>query len=113
MYKNKLKNKARLKNEDQCPIQTNYGYQPYAQLVNNLESKNKIINELKLLTCNVNKSNIALKNTNSQLNKLITLISNEESPRISTFFRVCLKQKLSPCAIVDKFKDAIEIEIVE
>ena len=33
---------------------------------------------------------------------------NEESPRISTFFRVCLKQKLSPSAIVDKFKDAFK-----
>ena len=44
----------------------------------------RISNIYKLLTCNVNRSNVALKNTNSQLNKLITLISKEESPRIAT-----------------------------
>ncbi len=72
--------------EDHCQETTNYGYQPYNQLVKNLYSKNEKINELKLLTCNVNRTNVALKNANSQLNKLITLISKEESPRIATFF---------------------------
>ena len=87
--------------EDYCQETTNYGYQPYNQLVKNLYSKNEKINELKLLTCNVNRTNVGLKNANSQLNKLISLISKEESPRIATFFRVCLKQKLGPATIVE------------
>ena len=80
-------------------------------MVRNLESKNEKINELKLLTCNVNKANISLKNSNSKLNQLITLISQEESSRISTFFRVCLKQKLGTAAIIDKFQQALEIVV--
>ena len=63
------------------------------------------------MTCNVNRTNVGLKNANSQLSKLITLISKEESPRIATFFRVCLKQKLGPAAIVEKFKQAFEMVV--
>jgi hypothetical protein len=55
----------------------------------------------------MNRANVVLKNSNSALNKLITLISVNDVPRIHTFFKSCLSRGIGINAIVEKFQEAI------
>ena len=71
---------------------TNYRYLSYEQLVKVIEKKNNQINDLKLDNCNLKKSNIVLSNSQSDSNKLMRFIANNDIPRVSTMLNVLFRQ---------------------
>ena len=55
----------------------------------------------------MNRANVVLKNSNSALNKLITLISVNDVPRIHTFFKSCLNRGIGINSIIENFQEAL------
>ncbi len=88
-------------------LSINHHFLSYQQLKLSLDHKSQKINELKLNTLNLRRSNISLMNKTSDLKRLMNLISQNDIPRIKQLISACLKSKVSTIAMIEKMQSAI------
>ena len=89
----------------------NYKYYGMAQMDCLLHKKNKLINDHRLLTLNINRDYLTMKNRLTDYQRLVNLLRLNDIPRIHQLINTCINSGGSTKTLISKVIAAIDGKI--